>query len=116
MTDAERAVIAAARAYERLWTQLQTEGPVVFGLASALDVLLAAVRALPRPLSEQLAELRAGAVVDSGPDGNCYRVLANIPSHDVLACEYMAGDEVHTTLVDYRHITRIISNPEADRG
>ena len=107
MTEAERAVIEAARAYvEGCW---RTDKESVF---PEVNALIAAVRALPRPLSERLAELRPGVVVETGPDGNCYRVLANIPSHDVLACEYMAGDEAHTTLVDYRHVTRIISNPE----
>ncbi len=101
MTPAERAVLDAARAWA-----------ADYSLSENVSRLLAAVRALPRPLSEQLAELRPGAVVEHSCGGPELPVLANIPSHGVLICDYEGGISV----VEYRYVTRIISNPEADRG
>lgn len=106
MTPAERAVLDAARAWA-----------ADYSLSENVSRLLAAVRALPRPLSEQLAELRVGAVVDI--DGHCVPVLANMPEHMTLVVhdKYRAlHPDGGLSLELYSRVSRIISNPEADRG
>ena len=110
MTPAERAVLDAARALvPEIECAAETTG---YEPSAKAGALITAVRALPRPLSEQLAELRPGAVVEHSCGGPELPVLANIPSHGVLICDYEGGISV----VEYRYVTRIISNPEADRG
>ena len=104
MTDAERAVLDAARALEQR------------GGIPAYDALLAAVRALPRPLSEQLAELRVGDLVETGEGVGAYRwpVVVNIPSRAVAIAEDTADGRLFVLL--WGDIRRIISNPEASNG
>ncbi len=123
MTDAERTVIDAARALvpvmDRLLQGLHTDEyyrrcamPDDLGaIEAAAPAFLAAVRALPRPLSEQIAELRVGAVVEL-PSAGVVTVLANIPKFETLVYERQSD----WWATGYEHITRIISNPEADRG
>ena len=105
MTPAERAVIDAARAWAADYT-----------LSENVSRLLAAVRALPRPLSEQLAELRVGDLVETGEGVGAYRwpVVVNIPSRAVAIAEDTADGRLFVLL--WGDIRRIISNPEADRG
>lgn len=107
MTPAERAVIDAARAYVAYYWGEDEPGSLV-GRA-----LHRAVRALPRPLSEQLAELRPGAVVEHSD--RQWLVLANEPTRLEMWLTARAGP-LASAVFAYRDITRIISNPEADRG
>ncbi len=112
MTDAERAVIDAARAYVAYYWGDDSPGSV------AAAELYRAVRALPRPLSEQLAELRVGAVVEAnmcGEHGRLY-VLANLPERNACCVERIDASGEPPFVISYRHIARIIFNPEADRG
>ena len=108
MTPAERAVIDAARAWAADYT-----------LSENVSRLLAAVRALPRPLSEQLAELRVGAVVEVG-DGQEATVLCVHEPSQTLFLQWRFGRPESrlsaTGTFYFRDIRRIISNPEADRG
>ena len=108
MTPAERAVIDAARAYVAYYW-----GPDA-PTSAAGAALYTAVRALPRPLSEQLAELRVGAVVE-GKGEKQARVIANDPEMQELWLRHYCGG-FGNFVVSYADITRIISNPEADRG
>ena len=107
MTDAERAVLDAARALEQR------------GGIPAYDALLAAVRALPRPLSEQLAELRVGVVVEVA-DGQEATVLCVHEPSQTLFLQWCFGRPESrlsaTGTFYFRDITRIISNPEASNG
>ena len=122
MTPEERAVIEAARALEPVLGELSAcsyvdEHGVVRSysgspakLKAAVPAFLAAVRALPRPLAERLAELRPGAVVEL-PSAGVVAVLANIPKFEVLFYERQSD----WWSAGYEHITRIISNPEPGR-
>ena len=104
MTDAERAVTDAARALEKS------------GGIPAFDALIAAVRALPRPLSEQLAELRAGDVVTSGHSETPRLVVANdVEAQKLWLRDAHRADQQPEPRM-YRDIRRIISNPEASNG
>ena len=107
MTDAERAVLDAARALEQR------------GGIPAYDALLAAVRALPRPLSEQLAELRVGVVVEVA-DGQEATVLCVHEPSQTLFLQWCFGRPESrfsaTGTFYFRDIRRIISNPEASNG
>lgn len=105
MTPAERAVIDAARAYVAYYW-----GPDA-PTSAAGAALYAAVRALPRPLSEQLADLRVGAVVEH-LEGYSLSVAGNFPTYQYLA----VVDANVLSLVHYYDLARIISSPEADRG
>lgn len=104
MTPAERAVIDAARAWA-----------ADYSLSENVSRLLAAVRALPRPLSEQLADLRVGAVVEDYNQSPC-KVLANLPDLWLLVVEVLAVPYCPREVRPYNGITRIISNPEASNG
>ena len=114
MTPAERAVIDAARA----WAAGRERSLVPDGdLLDPCEITLyRAVRALPRPLSEQLAELRVGDLVETGEGVGAYRwpVVVNIPSRAVAIAEDTADGRLFVLL--WGDIRRIISNPEADRG
>ena len=129
MTPAERAVIDAARALEPVVEQMiraawksgeryMVELGPFETFEAAADAFVTAVRALPRPLSEQLAELRPGAEVDAmagGETGVLMRgeIMANRPERQEVWFQsgaYWAG------IMPYRDIRRVISNPEADRG
>lgn len=113
MTPAERAVIDAARAYVAYYWGDDSPGSV------AAAELYAAVRALPRPLSEQLAELRVGAVVEVA-DGQEATVLCVHEPSQTLFLQWCFGRPEGrfsaTGTFYFRDIRRIISNPEADRG
>ena len=114
MTDAERAVIDAARALvPEIECAFATTG---YEPSVKAQALIEAVRALPRPLSEQLAELRVGAVVQTGEGVGAYRwpVVVNIPSRAVVIAEDTADGRLF--VLPWADIRRIISNPEADRG
>jgi hypothetical protein len=134
MTPAERAVIDAARAIAPVARSALNSGKIVrhdkaeetrFGwdippveldkLMAATDALEIALRALPRPLSERLAELRPGAVVETGHFGD--------PMHPVVIANDRGAERLWVRLhsefekiIRYSAVTRIISNPEADRG
>ena len=104
-------VVEAADRYERLWTTLQTEGPVVLGLAPALDALLAATRAYrstqPEPLSARLARLKAGSVVE-GVGGKQATVIGNDPeTQELWVRHYCPG--FGNFAVKYATVTAIIS-------
>ena len=110
MTPEERAVIDAARAYVAYYW-----GDDAPGSAEAA-ALYRAVRALPRPLSERLAELRPGDVVEVGRQhlyrGKPLTVLGNRPEGRAL---WLNADGPGGALFEYEEITRIISNPEPGR-
>jgi len=114
MTPSERAVIDAARA----WAAGRERSLVPDGdmLDPCEITLYRAVRALPRPLSEQLAELRVGAVVEH-TSGALMQIVGNHrPSKTVLASWPGSEGQEYSAAVSYNDIRRIISNPEADRG
>lgn len=130
MTPAERAVIDAARALEPVLGEvlgcayvdetgvMRSYSGSPSKLREVVPAFLAAVRALPRPLSEQLAELRPGAEVDAmagGETGVLMRgeIMANRPERQEVWFQsgaYWAG------IMPYRDIRRVISNPEASDG
>ena len=117
MTPSERAVIDAARA----WADEREQSLLPDGdLLDPCEITLyRAVRALPRPLSEQLAELRVGAVVET--DELRWRVFVNCPGHEVLLCRPFSDSKTlreagKVDVVPYACIRRIISNPEASNG
>lgn len=111
MTPEERAVIDAARAYVAYYW-----GDDAPGSAEAA-ALYRAVRALPRPLSERLAELRPGAVVEMQGDNDATEVLCvDRPSGTFFGTWDTYDGERLTASFNLSGITRIISNPEADRG
>lgn len=109
MTRAERAVIDAARA---LAAKLESR-PVWEAEDAAL---VRAVRALPRPLSEQLAELRPGAVVwdDDGVE-LCVLDVDHERGEYVWKCKRLDG-ETAAGVAPLSDIRRVISNPEAPDG
>jgi hypothetical protein len=114
VTPAERAVIDAAKKWAWFWMKAHDEDePYPSELhQDARDELFAAVRALPRPLSEQLAELQPGAVVDGRLHGKV-TVICNSPDTREL---WVRLASTHTRLCGYDDITRIISNPEPSNG
>ena len=104
-------VVEAADRYERLWTTLQTEGPVVLGLAPALDALLAATRAYrstqPEPLSARLARLGKGARVGT-KGGSTGTVEANAPQHERLWLIIDGNERYPMATYSYDEITAIL--------
>ena len=104
------AVIEAARAFIAYYW---SDAPPDFPQGAAL---YAAVRALPRPLSERLAELRPGDVVEAGEKR--WLVKANDPELMEMWLrsrhETVSGQPYNWT-AEYNEIESIIS-PEADRG
>lgn len=111
MTPAERAVLDAARAYVAAWADSARHyhGPEA-------ERLNAAVRALPRPLSEQLAELRPGAVVED-EDGDEVTVLCIDRESGTYFWKIGGGDDQAITGCGLiQSIARIISNPEESNG
>lgn len=109
MTPAERAVIDAARAYVAYYWGADAPPTSAAGAA-----LYAAVRALPRPLSEQLAELRVGDSVETGEGVGRYRwpVVMNLPKYSAVCVE----EDGYPRIIPHDAITRIISNPEVANG
>lgn len=129
MTPAERAVIDAARALEPVLQRVVSGiTPDDFGnyiaadddlreLDEAAPAFLAAVRALPRPLSEQLAELRVGAVVEAGEKH--WLVKANDPELMELwlrSLHETINGQPYNWTAEYNEIEAVVSNPEAARG
>ncbi len=103
MTPAERAVIDAARAWA-----------ADYSLSENVSRLLAAVRALPRPLSEQPAELRVGDVLGMPDDPTEYGVLCNHPPTRTVFVVWNGGE--CCAAFDHSVFDRIISRGENIRG
>ena len=131
MTPSERAVIDAARALvpdlHALVDEMVTDDygnrvvndAVLRRLEKVAPAFVAAVRALPRPLSEQLAELRVGVVVEVA-DGQEATVLCVHEPSQTLFLQWCFGRPESrfsaTGTFYFRDIRRIISNPEASNG